>query len=137
MATQDSSSLIASFRAGSRGFFVLILWLLTACLLVQAYLAGEAAMVDSALWAAHVAFVRTFAPLAPLLVAFAWLGRRSRTEKGWAAASQGFIGLQFFSAEARASVTFSWFPGVHGVTAIGLFSSCAVLCWLTRPKTAA
>lgn len=133
MATPVSSNDESGLRRSTRIAFVAILWLLTGCILIQAYLAGQAAMIDRGLWQTHVAFVKAFAPLTILLFLLAWASGRSWVEKRWALATFVFIALQFFSAEARAWPGFSWFPGLHAIGAMGLCVSCVILCVLNWP----
>ena len=110
--------------------------LLFGCLIVQIYLAGQAATVDGAMWQAHMDFVHIFSPLVLIVPVLAWVVRRTRLEKALATSLPVLMFLQGASVHARdLAIAATWFPGFHAVGAmtLTLVTLCLAVMSLRTP----
>lgn len=91
--------------------------LLTASVLVQAYIAGMAVFVDPAQWSAHVSFGNILPVFLVLLFLFAFLGRLPRMHKGLPVVIFLLFFVQFGTAHRFGSLV----GAIHPVNAVVIF----------------
>jgi hypothetical protein len=105
------------------------------CLIVQLYLAGQAATSDPQLWSAHSAFVSWFWPLVLLVAALAWLARRPGMERLLATLLIPLMFLQGASVHtADLGLVAPWLGGYHAIggALLTLVTLCLAVTGLKR-----
>ena len=100
---------------------------LGAALLVQAFLAGVAAMTDPSWWGLHLAWVHTFQWLVLLPPACAVLAGYPRWLLRASALPVVLLYLQYVWAEFGRDGTWAYGLGVHAASGLLLFGTTAVL----------
>jgi hypothetical protein len=106
--------------------------LLSLSVLVQAYLAGFAAVVDADYWSLHKAWIAIFQWLSVLLVPVTWAGRRDPTMRWLSFTPMAIIAAQYSSIHLALRHGVSWLAGLHAVNGFVLFGALVLLAFRSR-----
>jgi hypothetical protein len=106
--------------------------LLALSVLVQAYLAGFAAVVDADYWSLHKSWIAIFQWLSVLLVLVTWVGRRDPTTRWLSFVPIVLIAAQYSSIHLALRHGVSWLAGLHAVIALVLFGTLVLLVSRSR-----
>jgi mercuric ion transport protein len=106
--------------------------LLALSVLVQAYLAGFAAVVDADYWNLHKSWIAIFQWLSVLLVLVTWAGRRDPTTRWLSFVPIVLIAAQYSSIHLALGHGVSWLAGLHAVIAFVLFGALVLLVSRSR-----
>lgn len=87
--------------------------LLALSVVVQAYLAGVAAVVDPDYWSLHKGWVAVFQWLSVALAAATWVGRRDRAMRWMSLIPVVIIAAQYSSIHLALGHRIAWLAGVH------------------------
>jgi MFS-type transporter involved in bile tolerance (Atg22 family) len=87
--------------------------LLALSVLVQAYLAGVAAVVDPDYWSLHKTWIAIFQWLSVVLAAATWAGRRDRTMRWTSFIPLAIIAAQYSSIHLALRHGVAWLAGLH------------------------
>lgn len=90
-------------------------------ILLQAFFAGSAAMIDPQFWTFHQRWVSIFQWLSVVLVVTAWMAGRSRIAQWGSVAAVLIIGGQYTSIHVAVRDSLAWLAGLHAVGGFILF----------------
>ena len=106
--------------------------LLALSVLVQAYLAGIAAVVDADYWSLHKSWVAIFQWLSVPLVPVTWVGRRDPTTRWMSFVPIVLIAAQYSSIHFALRHGVGWLAGLHAVMGFVLFGTLVLLVSRSR-----
>jgi MFS-type transporter involved in bile tolerance (Atg22 family) len=106
--------------------------LLALCVLVQAYLAGVAAVVNADYWGLHKGWIAIFQWLSVPLVPVTWAGRRDPTLRWMSVIPIILIAAQYSSIHLSLRHGVSWLAGLHAVMGFVLFGTLVLLVSRSR-----
>lgn len=112
----------------ARRAYILLAWILLACILVQVFLAGLGTFVSGEHWASHRVFVHVFEIVPVLLFALSFPARLRGLPRWLPVVVFALIALQYATVEARPSVV----AALHPVNAM-LMAWAALRMALTKP----
>ena len=106
--------------------------LLGLSVLMQAYLAGVAAVVDPDYWSLHKSWIAIFQWLSVPLVPVAWVGRRDPGVRWMSVIPIVLIAAQYSSVHLALRHGVSWLAGLHAVMGFVLFGTLVLLVSRSR-----
>jgi hypothetical protein len=113
--------LIELARTLARRSILPIAVLFALSVLLQAFFAGSAALIDPQYWTLHVRWVGIFQWLSVVLLVAAWVDNRRRTAKWGSLAALAIIAGQYTSIHAAISHNLAWPAGAHAAGGFILF----------------
>ncbi len=113
--------MIETARALARKLVVPTAVLFALSMLLQAFFAGSAALVDPQYWDLHLRWVRIFQWLSVVLAVAAWAGGRRRTARWGSLAVLALLAGQYTSIHAALRHGLAWPAGLHAVGGFLLF----------------
>lgn len=112
---------LTRFQRASRALFILLSFVLSACILLQTFLAGAALFTDPAIWRYHVHFVHFFEFVPLLMLIFAFLGKLPNGLKWICVVFMLLLFAQYATAHIPA------IAAVHPVIALVYFTLCMLV----------
>jgi MFS-type transporter involved in bile tolerance (Atg22 family) len=109
--------------------------LLALAVLIQAYLAGLAAVVDADYWGLHKGWIAIFQWLSVPLVLVTWVGWRDPVMRWMSLVPVIIIAAQYSSIHLALRHGVSWLAGVHAVNGFVLFGALVLLLARRRHVT--
>jgi mercuric ion transport protein len=106
--------------------------LLALSVLVQAYLAGVAAVVDPDYWSLHKSWIAIFQWLSVALVLVTWVGRSHSAVRWMSVVPIVLIAAQYSSVHLALRHGVAWLAGLHAVMGFVLFGTLVLLVSRSR-----
>jgi hypothetical protein len=113
--------MMQKYRALAQKLVVPTAALFALSVLLQAFFAGGAALIDPQYWALHVSWVGIFQWLSVVLAAAAWAGGRGRIGRWGSLGALAIIAAQYTSIHAAIRHGLAWLAGLHAVGGFVLF----------------